>query len=109
MWHTKPNIIKLPALTNTGENTDAVVINKHERGLFIIWGFYVINQHKSKKIRTVVTNTENESQLLKSKKLKQGIKATILIIFLNPGPKVLLCFWSVDLKDIFAEYEVKYL
>lgn len=49
MWHTKPNIIKLPALTNTGENTDAVVINKHERRLFIIWGFYVINQHKSKK------------------------------------------------------------
>lgn len=49
VWHTKPNIIKLPALTNTGENTDAVVINKHERGLFIIWGFYVINQQKSKK------------------------------------------------------------
>lgn len=56
-----------------------------------------------------MTNTENESQLLKSKKLKQGIKATILILFLNPGPKVLLCFWSVNLKDIFAEYEVKYL
>lgn len=87
MWHTKPNIIKLPALTNTGENTDAVVINKHERGLFIIWGFYVINQHKSKKkIRTAVTNTENESQLLKSKKLKQGIKATILTFFFKPRP-----------------------
>lgn len=87
MWHTKLNAIKLPALTNRGENTDAVVINKHERGLFIILCFYVINQHKSKKIRTVVTNTETESQLLKSKKLKRGIKAMILtFFFLKPGP-----------------------